>query len=204
MGFDYSIPPFCAARKGGVLSPRRGGVFCARRTQCRVKGAEGPHPEDAGGFCDCTAVPLSLRDRNCRSDGSSSQTPYPSLPRKRESSSIPLLVLSKTQTLRWFVFWFLRASVFAPVEYLTYEIRDISDLTQGRTTLRSRQGRRSATDAAHPLRVLSARRAAGAELLSGFTGSAVFYSDAATVPSATISFPSCGKRYGRKGRWRTK
>ena len=31
--------------------------------------------------------------------------------------------------------------------------------------------------------------------------SAVFYSDAVTVPSATISFPSCGKRYGRKGRW---
>ena len=28
-----------------------------------------------------------------------------------------------------------------------------------------------------------------------------FYSDAVTVPSATISFPSCGKRYGRKGRW---
>ena len=58
----------------------------------------------------------------------SSQAPYPSLCRKRQSSSISLLVLSKTQTLRWFVFWFLRASVFAPVEYLTYEIRDISDL----------------------------------------------------------------------------
>ena len=42
--------------------------------------------------------------------------------------------------------------------------------------------------------------AEGAELLSGCTGSAVFYSEAVTVPSATISFPSCGKRYGRKGR----
>ena len=47
-------------------------------------------------------------------------------------------------------------------------------------------------------------RAEGAETFSGFTRSAVFYSDAVTVPSATISFPSCGKRYGRKGRWRTK
>ena len=43
--------------------------------------------------------------------------------------------------------------------------------------------------------------AEGAELLSGCTGSAVFYSESVTVPSATISFPSCGKRYGRKGRW---
>ena len=37
---------------------------------------------------------------------SSSQAPYPSLPHKCESSSIPLLVLSKMQTLRWFAFWF--------------------------------------------------------------------------------------------------
>ena len=44
-------------------------------------------------------------------------------------------------------------------------------------------------------------RAKGAELFFDFTGSAIFYSDAVTVPSATISFPSCGKRYGRKGRW---
>ena len=36
----------------------------------------------------------------------SSQAPYPLLPHKCESSSIPLLVLSKTQTLRWFAFWF--------------------------------------------------------------------------------------------------
>ena len=41
----------------------------------------------------------------------------------REISSIPLLVLSKTQTLRWFVFWFFSAFLFAPVEYLTYGSR---------------------------------------------------------------------------------
>ena len=38
---------------------------------------------------------------------------------------------------------------------------------QGRTTSRSRQRRRRATDAAHPLRVLSARRAAGANASGG-------------------------------------
>ena len=57
-------------------------------------------------FCDCTAVPffavtpqLSLRGH------SSSQTPYPSPRRKRQVSSIALLVLSKQQTLRWFAVW---------------------------------------------------------------------------------------------------
>ena len=64
-------------------------------------------------------------------------TPFGRRPRKlhiphfragRESSSITLLLLSKTQTLRWFVFWFFSAFLFAPVEYLTYEIRGISNL----------------------------------------------------------------------------
>ena len=77
-------------------------------------------------FC-CAFFRSSFRSPNALR-AASSQTPYPSLPRKRESSSIPLLVLSKTQTLRWFVFWFFSAFLFAPVEYLTYEIRNISDL----------------------------------------------------------------------------
>ena len=37
---------------------------------------------------------------------SSSQTPQPSPRRKRQVSSVPLLVLSKLQTLRWFAIWF--------------------------------------------------------------------------------------------------
>ena len=37
---------------------------------------------------------------------SSSQTPHPSPRRKRQVSSVPLLVLSKLQTLRWFAIWF--------------------------------------------------------------------------------------------------
>ena len=64
-------------------------------------------------FC-CAFFRSSFRSPNALR-AASSQTPYPSLPRKRESSSIALLVLSKTQTLRWFVFWFLRASVLCPV-----------------------------------------------------------------------------------------
>ena len=46
----------------------------------------------------------------------SSQAPYPSLPHKCESSSIPLLVLSKMQTLRWFAFWVL----FCPMQTLRW------------------------------------------------------------------------------------
>ena len=53
-----------------------------------------------------TGLPLMRRHRNCASGGSSSQAPYPSPRRKRQVSSIPLLVLSKQQTLRWFAVWF--------------------------------------------------------------------------------------------------
>ena len=45
--------------------------------------------------------------RNRASGGSSSQTPHPSPRRRRQVSSVPLLVLSKLQTLRWFAIWFL-------------------------------------------------------------------------------------------------
>ena len=44
---------------------------------------------------------------NCASGGSSSQASYPSPRRKRQVSSITLLVLSKQQTLRWFAVWSL-------------------------------------------------------------------------------------------------
>ena len=44
--------------------------------------------------------------RDCASGGSSSQTPHPSPRRKWQVSSVPLLVLSKLQTLRWFAIWF--------------------------------------------------------------------------------------------------
>ena len=49
---------------------------------------------------------LLLQKKYAKRRASSSQAPYPSLPHKCESSSIPLLVLSKMQTLRWFAFWF--------------------------------------------------------------------------------------------------
>ena len=77
-------------------------------------------------------VPLMLQRRICVSDGSSSQTPSdaslcirsakpiarrkacalgasrnPSPRRRRQVSSVPLLVLSKLQTLRWFAIRFL-------------------------------------------------------------------------------------------------
>ena len=51
-------------------------------------------------------LPCVRQRRNCVSDGSSSQTPHPSPRRKRQVSSVPLLVLSKLQTLRWFAIWF--------------------------------------------------------------------------------------------------
>ena len=45
--------------------------------------------------------------RDCASTArSSKQTPYPSLCRKRQSSSIALLRLSKSEPLRWVLIWF--------------------------------------------------------------------------------------------------
>ena len=52
-------------------------------------------------------LPCVRQRRNCVSDGSSSQTPHPSPRRKRQASSIALLVLSELQTLRWFAIRFL-------------------------------------------------------------------------------------------------
>ena len=48
---------------------------------------------------------IAVRPQPSLRGHSSSQAPYPSLPRERESSSISLLVLSKQQTLRWFAIW---------------------------------------------------------------------------------------------------
>ena len=81
---------FCPPKGGHFLCPRGHNLVIRRMTS----------------FCDCTAVACFLRDRNCRSGGSSSQASYPSPRRKRQVSSIPLLVLSKQQTLRWFAVWF--------------------------------------------------------------------------------------------------
>ena len=53
-----------------------------------------------------TGLPLMRRHRNCASGGSSSQTPHSSPRRRRQVSSVPLFVLSKLQTLRWFAIWF--------------------------------------------------------------------------------------------------
>ena len=57
---------------------------------------------------------------------------------------------------------------------------------------------RRAADAAHPLRVLSARCAAGAELFFDFTGGAVFCGNTATVLSVTYFFLSCQKKVCKK------
>ena len=64
--------------------------------------------------CGCTSARLSGFTGSASfavtpqpaSGGSSSQTPHPSPCRKRQVSSVPLLVLSKLQTLRWFAIWF--------------------------------------------------------------------------------------------------
>ena len=65
--------------------------------------------------CGCTSAFLSeftggaefsMRLQLLLRRPSSSQTPHPSPRRKRQVSSVPLLVLSKLQTLRWFAIWF--------------------------------------------------------------------------------------------------
>ena len=46
------------------------------------------------------------RKKSAKEALSSSQAPYPSPRRKRQGSSIPLLVLSKLQPLRWVAIWY--------------------------------------------------------------------------------------------------
>ncbi len=72
-----------------------------RGTECRC-GQRCPSlfPVFTGG-AEFAARPQPLLRRP-----SSSQTPHSSPRRKRQVSSVPLLVLSKLQTLRWFAIWF--------------------------------------------------------------------------------------------------
>ena len=63
-------------------------------------------PQARNSFLDSPEVPFLQRRCNCAFGDSSSQAPYPSPRRKRQVSSIALLVLSKQQTLRWFAVWF--------------------------------------------------------------------------------------------------
>ena len=96
----------CRARRTQFSSPRRVMSFLRPEGASRTKGAA---IAASGGrrrlFCDCTAVPFLQGHCNCASGGSSSQAAYPSPRRKRQVSSIALLVLSKQQTLRWFAVW---------------------------------------------------------------------------------------------------
>ena len=99
----------------------------------------------------------------------------------------------------------IRIVTCAPVEYLTYGIRNIFNLIR---RIRRRGGRLCPPDRAkgalrmrHTPRGCCLPAAPEARNTSAIAPQCHFYSDTVTVPSATISFPSCGKRYGRKGRW---
>ena len=70
-----------------------------RRTVGRLVGQSGLEPPTSRLSVVCSSQ-LSYWP-------SSEQTPYPSLRRKRQSSSIPLLLLSKSQPLRWVAILFL-------------------------------------------------------------------------------------------------
>ena len=74
---------------------------------------------------------LSLRGH------SSSQAPYPSPRRKRQVSSIALLVLSKQQTLRWFAVWsqFCLARKHGTVEELPVKAPKKARTIEQRTVL---------------------------------------------------------------------
>ena len=58
-------------RRGGTAPERRGAIRHPKGDALSAHEMRGgvPHPEDAGGFCDCTAVLLLRLHRNCRSAG---------------------------------------------------------------------------------------------------------------------------------------
>ena len=90
------------------LSLRGHTFFCLARKKYAKKRRRTRNSADAqkGVSFRCACCRFSFRRPNALR-AASSQAPYPSPRRKRQVSSISLLVLSKTQTLRWFVFWFL-------------------------------------------------------------------------------------------------
>ena len=72
-----------------------------RGTECRGGQSCPPlFPVFTGGAAFAARPQLLLRRP------SSSQTPHSSPRRRRQVSSVPLFVLSKLQTLRWFAIWF--------------------------------------------------------------------------------------------------
>ena len=88
--------PRAAVRGAGALRMRHTPCGCCPPD--RAAGAE-LFSGFTGGSVFAVTPQLSLRGH------SSSQASYPSPRRKRQVSSIALLVLSKQQTLRWFAVW---------------------------------------------------------------------------------------------------
>ena len=110
--------PFCLARKlvgaDGFAQPSApSGALRMRHTPCgccppAAHGVrEAPYPEDAGDILRLhRSAAFIARPQLSLRGHSSSQASYPAPRRKRQVSSIALLVLSKQQTLRWFAVWF--------------------------------------------------------------------------------------------------
>ena len=95
---------FCCARAPTL----RRGRWRAQPSATKERYGCGP-PLAGAHRPDCPVspeLPLMRQHRNRVSGGSSSQTPHSSPRRRRQVSSVPLLVLSKLQTLRWFAIWF--------------------------------------------------------------------------------------------------
>ena len=67
---------------------------------CASGGSSSQTPSDAS-LCIRSAKPIARR-KACALGASRNSSPR----RKRQVSSVPLLVLSKLQTLRWFAIWF--------------------------------------------------------------------------------------------------
>ena len=106
--FDAESARLAADRAGRAAFPRAQRVLSPPRGAKTAHGVRGGTASGGcgrlfsgftGGAIFAVTPQLSLRGH------SSSQAPYPSPRRKRQVSSIALLVLSKQQTLRWFAVW---------------------------------------------------------------------------------------------------
>ena len=129
-----------ASEGRGFVTPKEVTPFCARRAQCRAAGAEGLHPEEAGGFF--------------------------------ASGGRGALCLEA------------RYSIFFRV-------------CSGGRLCAAVSAVRRATDAAHPLRVLPARRAGGTEHFS-YSPEYRSCGDTAAVAPRAYFFLSCQKKVCKK------
>ena len=98
--------PFCSALCRGRCPHRpsfpvfTGLPFLQLHCNCAFGDSSSQTPSDAS-LCIRSAKPIARR-KACALGASRNPSPR----RKRQVSSVPLLVLSKLQTLRWFAIWF--------------------------------------------------------------------------------------------------